>query len=109
MYGVGGQLDPDADSDGDTMSNLAEYIAGTDPTDLTSYLKLNSVAVGGGATLQFNAASNKTYSVQFTERLGTGWQKLVDVVGQTNAHLEVITDGNYATHRFYRLVTPQQP
>jgi hypothetical protein len=48
--------------------------------------------------------------VQYTDALGAGlWQKLADVVGQTNAHLEVITDANYTSNRFYRLAVPQQP
>jgi hypothetical protein len=109
-YGAGGQMDPLADDDGDGMKNFAEYTAGTDPTNPLSYLKIDSISGGSGATLQFNAASNRTYSVQFTEALGSGlWQKLADVVGQTNAHVEVITDSNYTTNRFYRLVVPQQP
>jgi hypothetical protein len=109
-YGVGGQLDPAADNDNDTMSNLAEYIAGTDPTDPSSYLKINSLTRGGGATLQFDAASNKTYTVLFTDALGNAsWQRLIDVAGQTNAHLEVIADADHTTNRIYRLATPKQP
>jgi hypothetical protein len=109
-YGSGGQLDPNADNDGDHMTNLEEYIAGTDPNDPSSYLKVDSINAGTEATLRFNAASNRTYSVQFTDSLGSGiWQRLTDVVGQTNAHMEVITDRNYTTNRFYRLATPEQP
>jgi hypothetical protein len=108
-FGVGGQLDPMEDIDDDTMTNLEEYIAGTDPTDPSSYLKVNSLTPDNGATLQFNAASNTTYTVQFTDALGSGWQKLIDVAGQTNAHLEVIVDPNSPTNRFYRLATPKQP
>jgi len=109
-YGSGGQLDPLADNDGDGMKNLAEYTAGTDPTNALSYLKIDSIAANGGATLRFGAASNRTYSVEFTDALGVGlWQKLVDVVAQTNAHAEVIADLNYTTNRFYRLATPRQP
>src|SRR6185436_18479053 len=34
---------PDADADGDGSSNRAEYIAGTDPRNPDSYLKLDSI------------------------------------------------------------------
>ena len=44
------------DDDGDGMSNLAEYIAGTDYLDPTSYLKVEIVAAGQ-ASLRFNAVS----------------------------------------------------
>ena len=65
---------------------------------------------GGGATLQFSAASNRTYTVEFTDALGSGqWQKLKDVIGQNNAHMEVIGDPNYTTNRFYRLAVPRRP
>src|SRR5205814_639541 len=50
------------DDDGDGMSNLAEFIAGTDYLDRTSYLKLE-IAVAGQASLRFNAVSNRTYTV----------------------------------------------
>jgi hypothetical protein len=109
-YGPGGQLDPTLDSDGDKMSNYAEYIAGTDPTDSSSYLNVDLLSAGVGATLQFNAASNKTYTMQYTDALASGlWQRLQDAVGQTNAHVETITDPNGSSNRIYRLVTPQQP
>jgi hypothetical protein len=68
------------------------------------------LSAGPGATLEFNAASNKTYTVQYTDVLGTGlWERLTDVVGQTNAHVEIVTDPNGSAHRVYRLATPQQP
>jgi hypothetical protein len=63
-----------------------------------------------GATLQFGAASNRTYTVEFTDSLGSGsWQKLRDVAGQNSAHMEEIGDPSYTTNRFYRLAVPRKP
>src|SRR5207249_983001 len=56
------------DDDGDGMSNAAEYIAGTDYLDPTSYLKVQTIAPGIGR-LQFGAVSNRTYTVQYTDSL----------------------------------------
>jgi hypothetical protein len=48
------------------LTNLAEYIAGTDPQDGTSFLKVSAIESGGGKRLiWFNAVSNRTYSVLF--------------------------------------------
>ena len=51
--------DRNADSDGDTMSNYDEYVAGTDPTNSSSYLKVQQITDTGPATINFLAASNR--------------------------------------------------
>ena len=104
------RLDRDLDSDGDGMLNWQEYIAGTDPTNALSYLKISSIAATGGATISFGAISNKTYTVLFSDTLGTGpWFRLTDVPARTTNGVEVIVDPAYTSKRFYRLATPQQP
>jgi hypothetical protein len=61
-------------------------------------------------TLEFDARSNKTYTVQHSGTLASNsWLKLVDVVARTNNRTETITDPAPAANRFYRLVTPRQP
>ena len=111
LYGIGGVLDPEADNDGDGMKNKQEYGAGTDPTDRLSNLKLEFVGTSpAGATLRFQTATNRTYSVQFSDGLaGPQWRKLTDVLGTTNARLQTVTDPNYTTNRFYRVTVPRQP
>jgi hypothetical protein len=102
--------DRNFDSDGDGMSNWAEYIAGTEPTNALSYLKVDLRALPGLVTVSFNAISNKTYTVQYTDKLGlTPWQKLADVVARSANRLETISDGNWTTNRFYRIATPRLP
>src|SRR6185295_1994441 len=98
--------DRDADSDGDGMSNRAEYLAGTNPTNAASYLKIEQGP--GAATVSVAAVSNRTYTVQFTDGLGTGvWQRLGDIVAAPTNRVESFTDAGWTTNRFYRVATPR--
>jgi hypothetical protein len=99
-------LDPDHDG----MSNLAEYIAGTDPTNALSVLKIDSFAYRRAAVLSFEAISNATYTVQFTDELGHGpWQDLRIICAQSYNRVEQVGDVPPGKSRFYRLAVDQQP
>jgi hypothetical protein len=101
--------DRDADPDGDTMSNWAEYIAGTDPTNNASYLRVEQITSSGGATISFQAVSNRTYTVQYKDDVdGASWSRLADVVARSYDWTVIINDPAPATNRFYRLVTPKR-
>ena len=102
--------DATLDTDGDTMSNRAEFLAGTDPTNPASYLKIDSISALAGARLAFGAVSNRTYSVQYSDQPGSAlWFRLADVPARSTNRLETISDSGYATNRLYRLATPQIP
>jgi hypothetical protein len=106
----GDPSDRDLDSDLDGMSNWAEYIAGTDPTDELSYLKVDALIGGSGAAISFGAVSNRTYTIQFADDLESGqWFKLGDVVARATNRVENISDPNFVTNRYYRVATPRQP
>jgi len=103
---------PDAqiDSDGDGFNNGQEYIAGTDPRDPLSYLKIDSLAASNVAVLTFGAISNKTYTLLFTDALDRDqWSRLIDVDARATNRVERIVDPSYTTNRFYRVATPRQP
>lgn len=98
------------DSDGDQMLNWQEWIAGTDPTDAASYLRIDSLTANGVATLAFGAVAGRTYTIEFTSTLGSGtWSRLANVVAQATNRTEQILDPTYTTNRFYRIATPWQP
>jgi len=105
-----GDSGPEGDPDHDGLSNLQEFLAGTDPRDAQSYFKIKSISLNSGVRLTFNAVSNKSYTVQYTRALGGGpWLKLADIPAESTNRVALITDTEATANRSYRLTTPQQP
>jgi hypothetical protein len=57
---------PGIDSDGDKVLNVDEAVAGTVPTDDTSYFRVEQVDAVG---LHWTAVAGRTYSVDWTDDL----------------------------------------
>jgi hypothetical protein len=114
-FGSATGANPDEDSDGDTMSNRAEYLAGTDPKDPLSYLKIDRTQPDAASNLwvrvEFYAISNRTYTVQSSDRAsGAPWAKVADVPATTTNRAVRLYDPHPAgpAPRFYRLSTPRK-
>jgi hypothetical protein len=76
-----------------------------------SRLKLETISLSNGVMrMQFQAMSNKTYSVQYNGSLdSTNWQSLTGLVARKTNHVEAVVDLNAIPNRFYRVVTPRVP
>lgn len=104
-------LIPDAqrDLDGDGLTNLQEYLAGTDPRSAQSRLRLNEVArVGKDTVIRFSAVTGRSYTIQYQDALGgSGWQTLTTVSpGLSDRTVETTDTAPTSATRFYRLSTP---
>jgi hypothetical protein len=104
--------DADLDPDNDGFSNYAEYLAGTDPHNTSSCLRIESIGTAGNnVQIRFLAAAGRTYSIMYRDSLETGiWRNLADVPASATDQCVVITDNTAGgTVRLYRLVAPQMP
>ncbi len=65
---------PEDDADGDGLSNLQEYLAGTYAFDPVDGFALNIVSTSGGRSLlEFTAIRGRTYTIQASEDLQSWW------------------------------------
>ncbi|MEK7678058.1 MAG: hypothetical protein AAB676_19675 [Verrucomicrobiota bacterium] len=99
-----------ADSDGDGLTDAAEYRAGTNPTDPALALNLAGVALAAGQTrISWTAAPGRSYRAQYKDALNEpNWHDLpgpVTVVGSTAWISDAAPAG--VPQRFYRLVVAE--
>ena len=99
---VGGGAGDDPDQDG--MNNLSEYLAGTNPTNRNSVLRMSNYvdAAGSKVIVTWPSASNKYYSLLWTTNLNLPWTKRVTNIPATiplNAYTDTV---NGVKGAFYR-------
>lgn len=98
------------DSDGDGMSNLAEYLAGTLPRDAGSVLKLGIGQGTQGVTLSFPAQAGKSYSILSVSAVGSGiWNTAADFEPSTTQGMREWLPGNAGGQsQFFEVATPKR-
>jgi hypothetical protein len=101
-----------ADPDRDGLTNHDEFLAGTDPRDQLSNLKLHiRPSQTNAPKLQLNLRSNRTYTVQKTVSLDReNWDRMTDIPAiSSNALVEITAVTGTNAAGFFRLVTPRMP
>ncbi len=96
----------DADPDGDGQSNLAEFLAGTDPTDASSAFRIVSVALAeGDVVVSFTSAADRHYHLLRSESLlPDSWSVVGDTLAGTGGLVHAVDTGAAALpRRFYRV------
>jgi hypothetical protein len=107
-YGLSNTNSADAtlDSDGDGMINRDEYVAGTNPTNELSVLKL-VIAPTNAAVLQFQAESNISYTIQLRTNLNSGWQSWSNINASNTVRAIQFPGSGTNSEQYLRVVTPQ--
>jgi hypothetical protein len=117
---LGPPPEPTEDSDGDGMTDVAEEVAGTDPEDPASVLKiLGMTRDAGSITLAWEGVPGRQYQAEQSDNLAA-WQSVpgVDPVSLptpvppsaiTSPLLEATFPQGGATKRFYRIRVTASP
>jgi uncharacterized repeat protein (TIGR01451 family) len=95
---------PEQDLDGDGVSNLNEYLIGSDPTDSLNQLRIKEVsAVDGFVVLKFHGAMGVRYQLEPASALDGPWMSVGQVMTGDGRHLMVSHDTQGAPVLFYRV------
>jgi hypothetical protein len=101
------------DSDKDGMSNLSEFLTGTDPLDPHRLMKVEKLtppsATSNLILITFMALTGRSYAVQHPFSLNSNsWQTFTTIPPMTADHPVIVQNPStlLQTARFYRFRTP---
>lgn len=92
------------DSDGDGLSNSAEYLAGSNPLLASSVFRPNFGLVAGRPTLTWPSINARRYWVEYSSDLRT-WYRLYEITG-TGFNVQATDFSALVGSRYYRLRFP---
>jgi hypothetical protein len=99
-----------ADPDGDGSTNAQEMVAGTNPKNPTSYLKMSGVTKNGSdVILSFPTVTGKTYRLERSNTLlNDSWTTMQNNIAGTGGTVQITDPAGAASGRcFYRLIVQQ--
>lgn len=92
----------EADSDGDGASNLREFLAGTDPLDANSALRLEIISTAQGRRLTWATQPGLIYQVQTSTDFGS-WSNLDSPRFAPGTSDSILVDGTHSLG-YYRVI-----
>lgn len=99
--------DPNADADGDLMTDVHEGLAGTDPKDPKSNLRVISVLPGATSVeITWSSVAGKKYVLEYSPALAKGsWQTIAtcDSAGATTSYSDTDSGRRQAATGYYRI------
>jgi glycosidase len=100
----------EGDDDGDGQTNLSEHIAGTNPLDPGSLLRVVDTGhLGDSHTIEWTAVPGRIYQVWATNDLNAPFAPLSDPL-PANSPVEAYTDATATgIRRFYRVIVIETP
>jgi hypothetical protein len=101
-----------ADFDHDGLSNLEEYLAGTNPVDTASNLRIDIDSITqDSTTLILHTVAGRSYAIEYCDALSpaASWIHLAEIASASSAGTQQITDHRPTgpTARFYRVIARQ--
>jgi Tol biopolymer transport system component len=97
------------DQDGDGQSDLQEFLAGTDPTNGGSILRVLTVTpmAGGSTTVVWSAVVGRSYVVQYKDSLDAAIWSNASAVISANSTSMAFNHNSASAQRYYRVVAVQ--
>lgn len=96
------------DFDNDGASDLAEFLAGTDPTNSNSVFRVLTLAPAGGGspTLLWSGNPQRSYRAEYKDELNaSGWTALSGNISWNGSTASIVDNtAADATNRFYRVL-----
>ncbi|MCI0541867.1 MAG: thrombospondin type 3 repeat-containing protein [Verrucomicrobiales bacterium] len=96
-----------ADPDGDGLTNEQEYLAGTNPTEAASSLRLLTISVNPGqnqVTIGWQSASNKNYLIETASAVAGPWAEAGSPVSSAGSTTQISLNRAPASdQQYYRV------
>ncbi len=93
------------DDDGDGISNLDEFIAGTFPGDASSGFRVDAITTepSGSHTLRWQSVANRTYTVMKSTTLNDGWSPVSPPLTGTGAERTFTAEASTSSKALYKI------
>ncbi|NLB69105.1 MAG: hypothetical protein GX804_05415 [Lentisphaerae bacterium] len=96
------------DSDGDSFTNFEEWLAGTDPTDATSFLSIEEFKIqsDGSTQIKWKSIPGKVYDIESAssiEQGGTFSTTVSNILSRGYSTVETVETNSPANSQFYRI------